>query len=293
MAALRAAGAVERDPDIRNPDYMASAFLTTQLRVQALAKLPGVRRFVAPLAERLVPGGYYYETARVKHIDRILRAELREGLDQLVLLGAGYDSRPYRFANELKDVRVYEVDLPSISYIKRRKVARLMGRPPENVSYIDADFIRDDVSALLKDSGYDLDSATLLILSGVTPYLPEAAVARLFAFTGRHRSPRSSIAFDYVFSEMINGDNSFRGATQIRKRLEAMGEPLRFGIPQGSMARYLQPFGLTLVSHLMPDELAFRYLCTADGTVGGRPYGFAAIAHAHVGSRIDAPPEHK
>jgi methyltransferase (TIGR00027 family) len=284
MAALRAAGAVARDPTLRNPDHLASAFLTTRLRMQTLAKIPGARRLVPRVADWLLPGGFHYETARVRHLDAILRAELREGLDQLVLLGAGYDSRPYRFADELRDVHVYEVDLPLISRSKRRKAARIMERPEDHVTYIEADFCRDDVLDLLSDRGYDVDAATLLILSGVTPYLPEWAVERLFAFAGRHTSPRTSLAFDYVFREMIDGDDTFHGAAQARRRVEALGEPFRFGIPRGGATRFIEPFGLRLASDLAPDVLVRSYLRTAKGTVAGKPYGFAAIAHARLGT---------
>jgi methyltransferase (TIGR00027 family) len=293
MAALRAAGAVVRDPALRNPDHLAGAFLTTRLQGQALAKIPGARRLVPALAERLLPGGYHYETARVRHIDAILRAELRQGLDQLVLLGAGYDTRPYRFADELRDVRVYEVDLPLISRTKRRKVARVLGRLPDHVTYIEADFCHDDVYNLLRERAYDLDGATLLILSGVTPYLPEWAVARLLAFASRHTCPRTSIAFDYVYRQMVDGDDAFHGAAQARRRLEALGEPFRFGIPQGAAAHYIEPFGLKLASHLTPDELARLYLRTTDGNLAGEPYGFAAIAHARVPTpRFGTPPSY-
>jgi methyltransferase (TIGR00027 family) len=280
MAALRAAGAAERDPAIRNPDYLAGAFLTLQPRVHALAKVAGVRRVEPTLAERLLPGGYHYETARVKHIDAVLDSELCQGLDQLVLLGAGYDTRPYRFAPSLRDTRVYEVDLPAISHLKRRKAARVLGRTPEHVHFIAADFTHYDVYARLHERGYDLDGATLIILSGVTPYLPGSAVSRLFAFAERHRSPRTSIVFDYVFREMVEGDDGFHGAAQVRKRLEALGEPLQFGIPAGGIMRFLGSFGLTVASDVQPDELAARYLRRTDGRIAGRPYGFAAIAHA-------------
>jgi methyltransferase (TIGR00027 family) len=285
MAALRAAGAVEREPALRNPDHLAGAFLSPRLRVHALAKVPGARRLVPRLAERILPGGYHYETARVKHIDALLRSELRGGLEQLVILGAGYDSRPYRFAHALRRVRVFEIDLPQISAIKRGKVIRLLGRTPGHVTFVPADFLRDDVHHLLLERSYDLHAATLLILSGVTPYLPEAAVARLFRFAGRHRSPRTSIVFDYVFREMADGSNSFYGAGHTRSRLNALGEPLRFGITAGGAADFLAPFGLTLESDLEPDELARRHLADADGAIRGRPYGFAAIAHARVRAR--------
>ena len=282
MAALRALGAAASDPALRNPDHMAREFLTVQPRVHSLAKLPGVRRLLPALADRLAPGGLHYETARVKHIDAILRSELKEGLEQLVILGAGYDTRPYRFADALGGVRVYEVDLPPISAVKRRKAARVLGAAPENVTYIGSDFLGDDLLARLQEHGYDLGAPTLLILSGVAPYLPEPAVARLLAFAGAHASPRSSIAFDYVFSEMIDGDDAFRGAPEVRRRLAALGEPFRSGIPAGGARRFIAPFGLTLASDVHPGELAERYLRRSDGTAGGRPYGFTAIAHARV-----------
>jgi methyltransferase (TIGR00027 family) len=282
QAALRAVGAAERDPVLRNPDWMAAHLVTAAPRLTALAKLPGVRRLLPPLAERLAPGAYHYETARVKHIDAVLQAELRKGLQQLVILGAGYDSRPYRFAEALRDVRAFEVDLAPMSAVKRRKMARLLSSPPEHVTYVGADLLDADLEERLTEHGYDVHAATLLILSGVAPYLGDAAVAELFAFVGRHSSPGSSIVFDYVFREMVEGDDSAHGARQVRKRLEGLGEPLRFGIPAGGARPFVERSGLTLISDLQPDSLARRYLRRADGSTAGRPYGFSALAHARV-----------
>ena len=270
MAALRATGAATR----RNPDYMARDFLTTQLRVDALAKLTFAGPLLSSLADSLAPGGVDYETARVTHLDELLLSEMDAGLDQVLILGAGYDSRPYRFADALRGVRVFEVDLPSASALKRRKATRLLGKAPEHVTYVPADFRRDDLPARLTTHGYDLGAATFVILSGVIPYLPPAAVARLFAFIGCHTSPRSSIAFDYVFRALVEGDDRFRGAPQIRKRLAAIGEPMRFGIERGGAGSFIAQFGLDLVSDLDSDALGARY--------GGRPYGFASIAHGRL-----------
>jgi methyltransferase (TIGR00027 family) len=288
QAALRAAGAAARDPQLRNPDFMAAGFVTPRLRLQTLAKVPGVRQVVPALAERLAPGSYHYETARVKHMDGILEAEQRAGLDQLVILGAGYDSRAYRFADALRDVRVFEVDLPAMSAIKQGKVARLYPATPRHVTYVAADLLGPDLEAALQQHGYDVDGATLLILSGVMPYLHELAVARLFAFVGRHTSPRTSLAFDYIFREMIEGDDTGHGARQVRKRLAGLGEPLRFGIPAGGASRFVDSFGLTLVSDVQPAELAHRYLRRTDGSPAGLPYGFSAIAHARASAHVSS-----
>jgi O-methyltransferase involved in polyketide biosynthesis len=53
-----------------------------------------------------VPGAYAAEIARVKFMDEAMLSELDGGLDELVLLGAGLDSRPNLFADRLVGVRV-------------------------------------------------------------------------------------------------------------------------------------------------------------------------------------------
>jgi O-methyltransferase involved in polyketide biosynthesis len=62
---------------------------------------------------RLVPGMYYYHQARTRHIDSLVLEEASQGLGQFVILGAGLDSRAYRFAKELSEARVFEVRSPS------------------------------------------------------------------------------------------------------------------------------------------------------------------------------------
>ena len=55
---------------------------------------------------------------------------------------------------------------------------------------------------------------------------------------------------------MVEGDESAHGAPQLRTRLDALGEPLRSGIPEGGAAPFVERFGMTLISDLQPDELA-------------------------------------
>jgi hypothetical protein len=85
------------------------------------------------------------------------------------------------------------------------------------------------------------------------------------------------------------GSDAHHGAAKLRGRLNALGEPLRFGIPRGGADAVVARHGLTLVSDLGPHELADRHLRRSNGAIAGRPYGFAAIAHARAGLRT-APP---
>jgi len=281
-ATIRAAGAAEPDPKVRNPDTMAAGFVAWGVRLPALVKVPGLRRLVPRVIERMLPGGYYFETARSLHVDRVVREEVERGVVQLVLLGAGYDSRPYRMTEELAGVRVFEVDHPAMSAIKREKVAAIVGEEPPNVAYVEIDFTREELAERLAAHGHDSELATLYVWSGVAPYLPEEAVRAVLSFVASERSEQTSILFDYLYREVIDGDHSYYGAPELVAQVSSIGEPLRSGIPRGRAAEYLADLGLRLEQDLGPDDAVERYLTRSDGTVFGYPYGCGGFAHARV-----------
>lgn len=283
-ATLRAAGAAEPDSKVRNPDTLAAAFVVWGFRLAALAKTPGLRRLVPRIVERILPGAYYYETARTHHIDEHVREEVRGGITQLVLLGAGYDSRAYRMADELTGVRTFEVDHPDLSAIKREKVRGILGEVPSGVTYVEIDFTRQDLGERLAEHGHDRGAPTLYVWSGVAPYLPEEAVAEVLSYVSSHESPATSILFDYCFLEALDGEDSYFGARELRERVQRMGEPLRSGIPHGTARAYIERFGLHLKQDLQPQDLTARYLVRSDGQIYGQPYGFMGFAHARVGA---------
>src|SRR6478736_2544840 len=101
VCALRALGALEKDTAVRCPDQMAAGFLGG-FNVTTLAKFPATRALLVRLVERRVPGAYTYEIGRTKFIDEVVLDAVEAGLDELVLLGAGLDSRPYRLASQLR-----------------------------------------------------------------------------------------------------------------------------------------------------------------------------------------------
>jgi methyltransferase (TIGR00027 family) len=280
-AAIRAAGATERDPRLRGPDTLAARFVRNSAKLTTLVKVPLLRRLAPRLAERLVPGSYWFELARVKHMDALLREALAAGARQLVILGAGFDSRAHRFADELASVATFEVDHPTTAAIKRARVEEVFGRLPAQVRYVELDFNCGDLAVALRVAGYRHDLPAFVIWSGVTAYLEPLGVDAVLRWFARS-APGSSIVFDYAFREAVDGDDSFHGAPQLRRRVAQSGEPLRFGIPRGSGARFVAERGLELVSDLAPEELRARYLVRRDGRLAGQPYGFVSIAHARV-----------
>lgn len=282
FASLRAAGSSVRDEQVRNPDHLASRFIAFGPRLTTLVKVPVLRPLARRTAERMSPGAYYYELARVKHIDGVLREELELGLEQLVILGAGFDSRAYRFAEQLASVRVFELDHPVTAALKQARVRKIFGMLPNHVTYVSSDLEREDLGLALKRAGYGVVATTLFIWSGVSFYLSAAAVDSVLEFVRRCSGPGSSIVFDYHYQGFTDGTGDYYGGREGRRRVEELGEPCVFGIDEGDLPLLLERHDMELVSDLGPAELEGRYLIRSDGTVDGRPFGFISIAHARV-----------
>ena len=273
--ALRAAGTALADPELRNPDYLAGKFLPPGPTLAMLVKVPILRRAMPALIERLLPGGFWFETARTRHMDEVLLAEVEGGTTQAVMLGAGLDSRAYRFRDELAGVELFEVDHPVTAALKRERLEAVFGERPGYVNYVEIDFNREDLGERLVGAGFDPAARTLVLWSGVVPYLEEEGVVATLGWFAAGTGPGSAICFDYLWREVLDGDHSYYGAKELLKRVAASGEPLRFGIPRGKTAEFVERFGLVLEEDLGPEDAQERILHGA-----GRIYGFGGIALA-------------
>ena len=139
VCALRSIGATDPDPKTRNPDDMAKHFVNPALK----GRIPrlGLAFEDAKVAMDLMDNGvFYYVNARTHHIDRLLSQSLQEGTQQVVIFGAGFDSRAYRFHDQYPTDRFFEIDLPATSAAKQQRVAGLLGAHPAWVTFVPIDF---------------------------------------------------------------------------------------------------------------------------------------------------------
>jgi methyltransferase (TIGR00027 family) len=279
-AAIRAAGALERDPAVRCPDDMAAGFLGG-FNITTLAKHRLTRPLVLRVANRMAPGAYASELIRVKFIDEVTLGEADAGLDELVLLGAGFDSRPYRLADRLQGVRVFEVDHPASQATKRARLGRLLGEEPPGVCFVPADFARQELATEMARAGHDERAATLFIWCGVAAYLSEEAVMAVLSWVGAHTSPRTSIVFDALWASVLGGQSSPYGTQELMRYATAIGEPMRWGVPDGQVDQMLARVGLR-AERIPSEEALTGYVTRADGSLLGRPVGGIVLVHARV-----------
>ena len=212
---------------------------------------------------------------RTRFIEERLEQAIRDGVSQVVILGAGFDTRAYRLTELLKAARVFEVDQPSTQEYKKRRIRETGIEVPPNLTYVPVDFRHDKLGDVLAAAGYDSTKRTFFIWEGVTMYLPEEAVEGTLRWVAE-QAPGSTIIFDFVGAMIIKfmttvdlnvlPEAAKRAISRLRQLIA--GEPWIFGIPDTGEREFLSKLGLELREALPlggPESLA-RYLTRSDGT---------------------------
>jgi methyltransferase (TIGR00027 family) len=241
-------------------DPLARDFLDGPLGTVAdLARVPGLGRAVPALIDRRSPGSRLAVLVRTRFIDDALRDALADGLDQVVVLGAGFDSRAHRIPG-IERTRVFEVDHPDTQAAKRERVRRTLGEEPAHVVYVPVDFARQDVGAELAAARFRSGARTFFVLEGVISYLTPEAVDANFRYVAKTSGPGSQIAFTYLHRGVIDGSHQPPGSRQVEARVRAVGEPWTFGFDPAELPAYLADRGLELLEDVSPAEAAPRYV---------------------------------
>jgi methyltransferase (TIGR00027 family) len=202
--------------------------------------------------------------ARCRYMDDILQSNLDQGLQQLVILGAGYDSRAYRFKALKQGVKVFEVDHPATQQVKMSKVKEVLGELPGYVAYVGIDFNRDTLEEKLRACGYDEQQKTLFIWEGVVMYLSTEAVDRTLRFIAHHSGSGSQVVFDYIYTALLDGSVRHGEVSRMRRARRFSGEGLTFSILEGRGQEFLERRGFLNIIDVSGEDLHKRYFTGAN-----------------------------
>ncbi|QKW18398.1 class I SAM-dependent methyltransferase [Kitasatospora sp. NA04385] len=165
---------------------------------------------------------------------------------QLVILGAGLDTRAWRLA-ELARTDVWEVDHPASQQDKRARLAAAEARPTARAVHFTAvDFAVDDLSAALDAAGHDPAAPTTWLWEGVIPYLTRAQVAVTLAALAARTAPGSTLVLNYQSPSAKAAAG--RLLTRLLGNSVTAGEPWRSLWTPGRMAALLADHGLHVTS---------------------------------------------
>lgn len=199
---------------------------------------------------------------RARYMDDYARECLNQGFQQVVLLGAGYDSRFLRLS-EFKDAKIFELDLNSTQVIKKTLTRRILGKLPENVTYVSIDFSKDSITDKLTKAGFKAHMKTLFIWEAVTLFLNQDIVEETLgriAEMGRG----NRLVVDFIPPELIDDETDYKGNRELLKLCASVQEPLTFGCSPEKMKGILFRLGYSNVKILSMRETNWMYSGSED-----------------------------
>lgn len=261
VALYRAIESSRPAPERLFQDPLAPAFLGWRFRwALRLSRLPVIGNALSwSLIDGHWAGPRGTVAVRTRYIDDVLGNALRDGMDQVVILGAGFDFRAYRLPG-MDRARVFEVDHPATQARKKAVVTRRLGALPAHVTLVPTDFTTHSLEAVMPAAGYRRGVRTFFICEGVTHYLSASAVDALFDFVGGSAAASSQMVFTSIHRGMLEGAVAFTGAANTLATVQRAGEPYTFGFDPAELPRHLAAHHLRLVEDVGPATYRDRYL---------------------------------
>ena len=191
-------------------DPLAANFLRRWRRwLFKIAHLDSGRRLIEHALDWKAPGARAAGIARTKWIDDEANSVL-ETVTQLVLLGAGFDTRAYRLPSARR-ATTFELDRTETSLAKQAALRKAIGTRPEDVRFVSIDFNQQSISEVLNQAGFDRMCPACFIWEGVTNYLSAEAVNAILRQI-QQAAAGSVLLFSYVHRGVLEKPELFFGA---------------------------------------------------------------------------------
>jgi methyltransferase (TIGR00027 family) len=271
----RAVSSLEANSHYRSDDHIARLLLPGF--VKPLLHTP----FLRTLYKAMVPKGLYnYVIARTKYVDAIFRRALAEQFDQILIFGAGFDTRALRFQHELRNSRIFELDVPTT---QKAKIAQYLKRNlamPSNLIFIAIDFDKESLPAKLGDAGFRKGQRSLFVLEGLLMYLQPDSVDATFRAIQEQAGERSWVVFDCVYASVLRKEKLCYGESGIMKSVTRAGERWYFAIERGQLEQFLSTYGLKPIDEKSAQDLEKAYFSEPSGRIVGRVNGAHCLVTA-------------
>lgn len=272
----RAASSLERNPHYHSDDHLAVRLLPNFFRV--LLHIPCLRTL---FGNAFAPAGIYeYVIARTKYIDAVFQQALAEQFDQVLLFGAGFDTRALRFGSSAQATRIFELDAPHTQQAKIQQYKHRGLGVPSNVVFVALDFDKETLSDKLDMAGFQKNQRSLFVLEGLLMYLEPESVEATFRTIQQYAGKESWVVFDYVRASVLRHESGLHGQAGITEFVSKSGEQWRFGLEPAEVALFVAAYGFEVHDHKDAQELEAMYFRDADGRLVGHINGTHCLAMA-------------
>jgi methyltransferase (TIGR00027 family) len=258
---------------LKDPDSRVFAGRYTPL----LAR-PTIARTALRVLDGYLPGLHAYIVLRVRYTDDARQQALAAGIDQIVLLGAGFDTTCLRMPiRESGPPAIFEVDAKTTQQVKRRLLHRANPAVNSQVRWVACDFERDRLPERLRQAGFDPARPSVVVWMGVSVYLTRAAIDQTLADLASICAPNSILVTDYGDPEIVTGTHPLVGARRLSRLVRRRGEPWLTALSVTELTHALNANDFSVRDHASVPELAKRYAPNAQTWCSSADWGVGVL----------------
>ena len=258
---MRAASYYEKDPYYKSEDFIAAMIIPSYLK--AMVKY-NISRTALKKVLFKVPGIYEYIVSRTKFIDEIF-SSLDAKTEQVLILGAGFDSRTIRFKDKFTKAKMFELDAPVTQQVKVNRFTKKNIPFPPNLTFISIDFNTELLAEKLNEAGFQKNCRCLFLLEGLTYYLNPEAIESTLTLLSNYSAKDSLLVFDYAAASFVSQEK-MQADPKLKEHYQSLvkaGERPGFAIAE-QIQDFLAKYKFELVEEVNSIHLAKKYFNNDD-----------------------------
>ena len=245
---------------------------TTALPLSGMADLDaikdyknGVIEFFSGLSSRETAESFVQQITdsvcmRSRLVEERLTKARTQGLEQLVILGAGLDSTAYRCTDQLNDLPVFEIDHPATQHWKKTRLTECNINIPDNLKFVSFDFENQTLTEALEVGGVCSDAVTMFTWLGVQMYLTPATVQATLAVLGKF-PPGTQLIMDFAMPDATHPDEQLQDPVgELNRVVSEMGEPFESTYTEQELDTCLKDAGFSDVSFYTVERILDSFL---------------------------------
>lgn len=192
--------------------------------------------------------------ARAAYCEKVLQNEIRLGVEQYVVLGAGLDTFCFRHPEFENSLEIFEIDHTATQQFKKARLNEINFNLPKNLHFVSMDFTKSFSSQDLFNEGF-ANKKTFFSLLGVSYYLTKEELSSLIDHLFSIVPEGSSIVFDYADGRLFEEKGISNRVANMVKMAAAGGEPMKSCYSYAEIEHLLEKFGLLIYEHLSPTQI--------------------------------------
>ena len=273
FAAMFRAGAMNFPPEQRPLDDPYARHFVRSPYLKMFMKSPRLNRRTGFITNNFYRGIIGQTVLRSRYADDALREAARGGVNQVVMLGSGFDATSVRLS--VPSLRFFEVDHPETGAVKRAILAEhAPAEAIEQIEFVPCDFNSERPGERLLEHGFDRERPAFVNWLAVTWYIPRESVEAALRDIASVTAPGSKLVFDHLHRDTADGTSPDVGARRSHRRSRRVGEDWEFGIDPEEVPAWLRGFGFETDEQMSGRDLDERYFPD-----GNPMYSAAYIGH--------------